>query len=354
MSLNLSTLNTTNSIINLENQINELGPQLTNLENEITTKQNIIEDGDLTIAKTSNLENTLNNKQETITAASVLPGFNISNSGTLKFPSNGTEAGKIQFFKPNNTFLSKNIDYDEIENLETDIASKQQIITSSTNLPGFNISSGSNINFLSSGTASGNINFFNPTNQLDVKQLNFNELVSIEDSIDTLNTTKENTILSSTNLNCNSLTTVSDISIGGVINSTGASWSRGGLDNGSIVTFTPVVGSNMIFTVKQFPEVNCIYDDVNHTLTIQKSGKYLINYGVVTGSNNSTLIVKLVKNGVDVYIGMSNSASTSTIKNVVGSILLNLNVNDILTLVLQAGTLFTSQAQHYYNGFLIG
>jgi hypothetical protein len=200
MSLNLSTLSITNSIINLENQINELNPQLTTLQDNINLKQNIINDGDLTISKIDTLQNVLNNKQATITTATVLPGFSISNSGTLKFPSNGSASGKIQFFKSNNILLSKKLDYTEIENLETDIASKQPIITASTNLPGFNINSGSNFIFLLSGTTSGNINFFNPTNQLDVKQMNFNELVSIEDSIDTLTTTKQDILTAGDNI----------------------------------------------------------------------------------------------------------------------------------------------------------
>jgi hypothetical protein len=101
-------------------------------------------------------------------------------------------------FNPNNygTAISTLADsvYDEItatlgnfttlfigaDNVATALNGKQDIINHATNLDGFNMTSGATLNFLSSGSASGDIIFFNPTNQLDAKQLNFAKLTTLE------------------------------------------------------------------------------------------------------------------------------------------------------------------------------
>ena len=101
-------------------------------------------------------------------------------------------------FNPNNygTAISTLADsaYDEItatlgnfttlfigtDNVATTLNGKQDTIIQATNLDGFNMTSTASLNFLSSGSASGNLNFFNPTNQLDANQLNFTKLATLE------------------------------------------------------------------------------------------------------------------------------------------------------------------------------
>ena len=61
-----------------------------------------------------------------------------------------------------------------------------------------------------------------------------------------------------------------DLSVGGVINQTGASWSLGGFGpNGTAVNFPYSEDSNIPFSVSQTPVVNCSFD--NDTITIQKA-----------------------------------------------------------------------------------
>jgi len=61
-----------------------------------------------------------------------------------------------------------------------------------------------------------------------------------------------------------------DLSVGGVINQTGASWSLGGFGpNGTAVIFPYSEDSNIPFSVSQTPVVNCSFD--NDTITIQKA-----------------------------------------------------------------------------------
>ena len=77
------------------------------------------------------------------------------------------------------------------------------------------------INFLSSGTASGNLNFFNPTNQLEVQQLNYGVVEGIETQLSTLSssvtnlqTGKQDTLIAGTNITITG-TTISSSGGGG-------------------------------------------------------------------------------------------------------------------------------------------
>jgi hypothetical protein len=141
MSLNLSTLSITNSIINLENQINDL---------------------DVNIA----------DKQDLITPSTEIETLNITSNINL-----------IDNIDPNNYSV---LSYNTFNN-------KQDLITQETTLDGFNIAS------------SKNINFFNPVNQLDVKQLNYTTLNTIDTNFENITISKQDLITVDTTLQLNTL-----------------------------------------------------------------------------------------------------------------------------------------------------
>jgi hypothetical protein len=144
-----------------------------------------------------------------------------------------------------------------------------------------------------------------------------------------------------------------DLRVGGVINQTGASWSLGGFNNGVYVNLPYLVNSNIPFSVKQTPEVNCIYNTVNHNITIQKGGKYLVHYGAMSENNTTTIEIFLRKNGVNVYSAYS-SASSNTYRMAQASILLDLDIGDIVSIYLGKGAMHSTQIFRYFNGYLIG
>ncbi len=141
-----------------------------------------------------------------------------------------------------------------------------------------------------------------------------------------------------------------DLSVGGVINQTGASWSLGGLGpNGTDVNL-PYSRGHIPFSVSQTPVANCIFD--NDTITIQKSGKYLINFGAMSENNNSTVNIRLRKNSFFIMIAYHESASGYRMAS--ASTILSLEVNDIIRLYLQSGTMHSNQKYRFFNGYLIG
>jgi hypothetical protein len=149
-----------------------------------------------------------------------------------------------------------------------------------------------------------------------------------------------------------------DLVVNGVINQTGASWSLGGLDDGVRVQLSVPNGENIPFSVKQCPEVNCIYDDTDDTITIQKAGKYLVNFGAMTGSNNNIIEIQLRKNGTIVLKGYSGTLSTSAnrFRQVNGSMIIDLDVDDTLSVfnASVSGAVFDFEDYRYFNGYLIG
>jgi len=141
-----------------------------------------------------------------------------------------------------------------------------------------------------------------------------------------------------------------DLSVGGVINQTGASWSLGGFGpNGTSVNLPYSSGSKIPFSVSQTPVVNCSFD--NDTITIQKSGKYLINFGAVSENNSGRAVILLRKNNVEilsVYLNDSGYRMPSA------SMILSLEVNDIISVYLQHGTMHSNEKHRFFNGYLIG
>ena len=108
-------------------------------------------------------------------------------------------------------------------------------------------------------------------------------------------------------------------------------------------------GSKIPFSVSQTPVVNCSFD--NDTITIQKSGKYLINFGAVSEYNSGIIEMFLRKNNVNIARVFENGSghrmpSASTI--------LSLEVNDIISLYLHSGTMHSNQKHRFFNGYLIG
>ena len=149
-----------------------------------------------------------------------------------------------------------------------------------------------------------------------------------------------------------------NLSVSGVINQTGASWSLGGLDNGVRVSLSLPVGENIPFSVKQTPEVNCFYNDNDDTITIQKSGKYLVNFGGKSGINNESIDLQLRKNNIIVikaFSGVSSGPSTiNRNRQVNGSMILDLEDTDKINIYLNSGEMHTAQDFRYFNGYLIG
>jgi len=167
----------------------------------------------------------------------------------------------------------------------------------------------------------------------------------------------EATTLSSLSVTGNE-TVGGNLSVGGVINQTGASWSLGGLDNGVRVSLSLPVGENIPFSVKQTPEVNCFYNDNDDTITIQKSGKYLVNFGGLSETNNESIDLHLRKNNIIVikaFSGISSGPSTiNRNRQVNGSMILDLEDTDKINIYLNSGEMHTAQDFRYFNGYLIG
>ncbi len=141
-----------------------------------------------------------------------------------------------------------------------------------------------------------------------------------------------------------------DLSVGGVINQTGASWSLGGFGpNGAAVSLPYSSRSNIPFSVIQTPVVNCSFD--NDTITIQKSGKYLINFGALSDNNTANVEMFLTKNNVSI---MTAYQSGSGLRMPSASIISSLEVNDIISVYLNNGTMHPLERNRFFNGYLIG
>ena len=144
-----------------------------------------------------------------------------------------------------------------------------------------------------------------------------------------------------------------DVVVVGVINQTGASWSLGGYNNGLQVSLPYLENSNIPFSVKQTPEVNCIYNTVDHNIIIQKGGKYLVNFGAMSNNNTSSVQIHLINNGVALYYAFTNA--TSNIHRMSqASILLDLDIGDIVSIYVASGPMNANQIYRYFNGYLIG
>jgi len=140
-----------------------------------------------------------------------------------------------------------------------------------------------------------------------------------------------------------------DLSVDGVINQTGASWSLGGFENGAGVNLPYSSGSKIPFSVFQTPVVNCSFD--KDTITIQKSGKYLINFGVTSFENNSVLNILLKKNNVSI---MSSYQTGSGSRPSNACVISSLEVNDIIYVYLVQGIMNPDERNRFFNGYLIG
>jgi hypothetical protein len=138
-----------------------------------------------------------------------------------------------------------------------------------------------------------------------------------------------------------------DLSVGGVINQTGASWSLGGF--GAAENFPYSSGSNIPFSVFQTPVVNCSFD--NDTITIQKSGKYLINFGALSENNTNSIQMRLIKNNVNIIAAFSSGSGH---RMPGASMILSLEVNDTISVYLNEGTMHPLQRYRFFNGYLIG
>jgi hypothetical protein len=168
------------------------------------------------------------------------------------------------------------------------------------------------------------------------------------DDILTLQTDKQDKLTAGDNITIVGNTISSS---GGGGTSTSAFWSRGGTINGVVVN-TPYEQVNIPFTVIQTPEVNCVYDTTNNTITIQQSGKYLITYGAMSASNNSTINVFLRKNNLTRF--KAYSGGDSGFRQVHGSMILDLVVGDFVSIYKESGPMFGSEEYRYFNGYLIG
>lgn len=280
MSLSLSTLGITNSIVDLQNQINDLDVDVSD-------------------------------KQDTITTSTTLDGFNIIG------------LGEIKFYDPTNTETDRAIRYETFENIDeqflTLTTDKQDLITEDTEIEILNITSNINLidnidpnnyavlsyntfnnkqDLITQGTTlngfniagTSNINFFNPTNQLDAKQLNFTALETIDTNFENIATGKQD-----------SLNNTSDIVVKSLLATT----------NSIITTPSPgniecddiIVGGQTLAEIIAASGGSTNYP----SLSVSRSFDFIIN-----STSNNTLIPWNVVN-VDNYNGYNTTTSLYTI-----------------------------------------
>lgn len=131
----------------------------------------------------------------------------------------------------------------------------------------------------------------------------------------------------------------------------GASWSRGGAINGTVVNNPYSTNVSIPFSVQQYPDVNCLYNAGNY-IEIQISGKYLINYGLMSANNNTTILSFL-------RINFGNNrrfnayASDNGFRQVHCSMILDLVAGDNIDVTLGTGNMIASEEYRYFNGHLI-
>ena len=185
MSLNLSTLGITNSIIDLQNQINNVDVDTSDKQDLITSSSDItLNELNSFSVITSELQTdfsamngTLNAPQIEVSGDIYIDGVSVltkfANKQDLITPSTEIETLNIT----SNINLIDNIDPNNYAVLSYNtFNNKQDLITQGTTLNGFNIA------------GSSNINFFNPANQLDVQQLNYGIITDIGTTLSTLST----------------------------------------------------------------------------------------------------------------------------------------------------------------------
>ena len=108
-------------------------------------------------------------------------------------------------------------------------------------------------------------------------------------------------------------------------------------------------GSKIPFSVSQTPVVNCSFD--NDTITIQKSGKYLINFGAVSEYNSGIIEMFLRKNNVNI---MTAYSAGSGHRHPSACVILSLEVNDIINVYVLNGIMHSLEKNRFFNGYLIG
>jgi hypothetical protein len=138
-----------------------------------------------------------------------------------------------------------------------------------------------------------------------------------------------------------------DLSVSGVINQTGAMWSRGGSSYSEIVSSGQYITHSVIDV---FPEVNCVYN-LNGTITIQKAGRYLVAYSCTSIDNGDSIEVHIMKNGSYILKGLQRPTGNKLVSQ---TTITFLNVNDTIGLYLNVGTLTESVALRNFSGYLIG
>ena len=137
-------------------------------------------------------------------------------------------------------------------------------------------------------------------------------------------------------------------SSGGIV---GASWSRGGAINGVVVNNAYSTNVSIPFSVQQYPDVNCLYNAGDY-IEIQISGKYLINYGLMSANNNTTILSFL-------RVNFGNNrrfnayAGDSGFRQVHCSMILDLVAGDNIDVVCGVGNMIASEEYRYFNGHLI-
>ena len=127
----------TSNFNNVQVVLNNQSTQLTNLTNTIANKQDVIQDGDLSIAKTANLQTNLNNlsssistglatKQNTLTA-----GTGIAISGTNEITATGLASKQDAFTAGNGLAFAGSVLNSEVSttSLNTALSSKQDTLS---------------------------------------------------------------------------------------------------------------------------------------------------------------------------------------------------------------------------------
>jgi len=358
MSLSLSTLGITNSIVDLQNQIDDLDVDVSD-------------------------------KQDTITTSTTLDGFKI------------IALGEIKFYDPTNTETDRALRYETFVNIDEQFSTltsdKQDLITEDTEIETLNITSNINLidnidpnnyavlsyntfnnkqDLITQGTTlngfniagSSSINFFNPSNQLDAKQLNFTTLETIDTNFENIATGKQDILNNTSNIVVKSLLVTTDniittplpgniecddIIVGGqtlaeIIAASGGgtivrfkAFYRGG--------FTQISSINYPYNTVAYNIGGGTYDTTNYTYTIPISGLYFFTFSYMT--NAATSQVELQKDGV-IQLRSNNSINLGTYTTRTCVCYVNCNVGEVMKVFIRQGTLRGGDVGSAPNGLI--
>ena len=167
------------------------------------------------------------------------------------------------------------------------------------------------INFVSSGTASGNLNFYNPTNQLEVQQLNYGVITGIGTQLSTLSSSVTNLATGKQDL----LVAGTGIAItNNIISTTGGDPIVLRVIYNSNQYVTQISPSRIMFNYIYFNN-GFAYDTSTYTATILTDGYYLMTAcagGSTQNSNQGAVVIRVIRPDRNYQIARSQYKNIAT------------------------------------------